>query len=207
MNKALLVAVPAAALIGVLALLLAHDARSWRNTLRDDSAEYSVSPGERLRLTAPSLLPSSVSGLLSVDRDRDWLRALKKFSAAYRSTINLRPRPAAYRARTAAGRSRQGHRDPDPARASQAYNLLAVLTAREAFGTGIVHGLMQEALTDLQNAVRLDPTDEEAKANIEIVLRALVVIIPPEQKQTRGAGNRAHNAPKGGYAGPPGRGY
>src|SRR5439155_25822314 len=98
-------------------------------------------------------------------------------------------------------------RDPDPVRASQAYNLLAVLVFREAYpGNVVVRRLVQESLTDLQNAVRLDPTNEPAKQNLELTLRVLVAV-DLEDRQARAAGTRRAKARKGGYQGPPGAGY
>ncbi len=99
-------------------------------------------------------------------------------------------------------------RDPNPVRASQAYNLLAAIEFREAIpGSGVVHSLVDNTLSDLENALRLDPNNEEARENMELVIRYITVALPPEQRQTRGLGKHANLYPKGGYAGPPGEGY
>ena len=39
------------------------------------------------------------------------------------------------------------------------------------------------------------------------VLRYITEAIPPDQRQSRGVGRKANLSPKGGYAGPPGKGY
>jgi hypothetical protein len=164
-----------------------------------------------IRTTADTILPSGMSGtLLGVKRDQQWLRALSEFAAVTRATSQLRVLgPASY----ALLRSGQAAltpitQDPDPVRASQAYNLLAALQFREAIpGTGIVHGLVNATLGDLENALRLDPGNEVARENMEIVIRYTTVALPPDQRQTRGLGKHANLYPKGGYAGPPGKGY
>ena len=65
--------------------------------------------------------------------------------------------------------------DPNRAQASQAYNLLGVLEFQQAFASTAANEanstLVQQSLADLQNAVRLDPTDEPAKENLEHVFR------------------------------------
>jgi hypothetical protein len=151
-----------------------------------------------------------VSGsLLAVGRDRQWLRAVQKFSIAYETTLHANDlSPDGYRllngAQAALGKVTQ---DSNPARASQAFNLLAVLVFREAYpGRVVVRRLVQESLTDLQNAVRLNPANEAAKENLELTLRVLVAV-DLAQHQQRSAGTKRANQRKGGYEGPPGAGY
>src|SRR5262249_13821759 len=128
-----IVAAAVVLVLGVAAIVLAHDVRSWRNTLRDDAVAYSAFPSRREPLTAPTVLPAGVTTrLLAVERDRDWLRALPLFTRVDEATRNV---PTFGRVAYAAlnrGRAVLGTvtHDPDPARASQAYNLLALLTFR-----------------------------------------------------------------------------
>src|SRR6185312_16852350 len=76
--------------VGVVAIVLAHDVRSWRDTLSDDAVVYSVSPGQKQRLTAPTALPAGIAGqLLRVERDREWLEALRVFTRADEATRNV----------------------------------------------------------------------------------------------------------------------
>jgi hypothetical protein len=209
-RRARLVAIPLALVLGVLLLLLAHDIRSWHHTLRTDALRSFASPQGRTRLTARTVLPHGLSeGLLGVEGDRRWLAARQKFTAAYAATRHASElSPEDYRllngAEAALGRVSQ---DPSPKRASQAYNLLAVLVFREAYpGRSVVRRLVQESVVDVQNAVRLDPADEPAKENLELTLRVLVAV-DLAQQQHRAAGTRAANARQGGYEGPPGAGY
>jgi hypothetical protein len=71
----------------------------------------------------------------------------------------------------------------------------------------VVQSLVDNTLSDLENALRLDPNNEQARENMELVIRYITVAIPPEQRQTRGLGKHANLYPKGGYAGPAGAGY
>jgi hypothetical protein len=199
-----------AVVLGLLALFLAHDVRSWHGTLEDAGLRTFASPSKKPGTTPATVLPAGVSGsLLDVGRDRQWLDARRKFTLAYEGTIKkLSLTQDDYRllnrAESALGKLTQ---DPDPVRASRAYTLLAALVFREAYpGTVTVRRLIQEALTDEQNAVRLDTSDEAAKENLELTLRVLIAVgLPPQQ--ARAQGTRRANAKKGGFQGPPGAGY
>lgn len=196
--------------LGVCLLLLAQDVRSWHRTLGDATLAASRGKVEQPRTTAGTVLPATLSAsLLGVGRDRQWLKALWRFHVAYDATIHehlltehdyrlLNSGQAALAALA---------QDPNPVRASRAYNLLAVLVFREAYpGTVVVRRLVQESLTNEQNAVRLDPANEPAKQNLELTLRVLVAVdLAPQQ--ARAAGTRRANARKGGFEGPPGAGY
>jgi hypothetical protein len=199
-----------AAAIGVLALLLAHDVRSWQHTVATATSEYGVAPKERLSLAASTVLPSRLSGnLIGVGRDRLWLDALQKFVVTRDKLANQdQLGPAAYRnlhdSEAALSKVTQ---DRNAARSSQAYDLLGILVFRSAYpGDSIDPGLIQDALTDLQTAVRVDGGNEDAKENLELVMRGLVaehsVTI-----QAQGTGNHVTKIRKGGFGGPPGRGY
>lgn len=209
-KMSVVVAIPLALLLGVFLLLLAHDMRSWHHTLRTDVVRADANPQGRTRLTARTVLPSGLSGaLLGVARDRRWLASVEKFNVAYGATrhVNILG-PEDYGLLNGAEASlSKVTQDPDPARASQAYNLLSVLVFREAYpGTVVVRKLVQESLTDVQNAVRLDPGNEPAKENLELTLRVLISV-SAEQQQARAAGTRRANAKRGGFEGPPGAGY
>jgi len=199
-----------ALVVGVAAVALAQDVRSWRDTFHDDGVTYTSTPGKYVPLTAQTLLPSGVSSrLLSVRNDQRWLEALRKFVVAYQLTQNedaLGPGDFAVLNSTASSLARLTQ-DPDPVRASQAYNLLAVVVFREAYpGSGVNVGQISNAVLDLENAVRVDPSNTLAKANLELALRVAfanhaVIKLPS------GLGRRATNKRHGGTGGPPGEGY
>jgi hypothetical protein len=199
-----------ALVVGSLVLLLAQDVRSWRNTLSNSRLEYIVHPTRRLRLTAPTTLPSGASGaLLSVGRDQQWLQGLQKFVGAYQLTESLDALGVGDFTflNSATSALNPLTQDSDPALASQAYDLTAVVLFREAYpGEGVNTSLISDAVLDLQNAVQLDPSNELAKENLELALRVAFATHAAVQFPT-GAGN--HIAPKrgGGSGGPPGEGY
>jgi len=207
------VLVPLALVVGVLAILLAGDVRSWHGLFQRDALQYSTAPEQPVPLEASTALPRAVSkSLLDVHGDQQWLTALRKFQLAYRDTlggsfgVNALGRSDYLLLNQGEAALRKVTQDPDPVRASQAYNLLAVLTFREALpGVGTDPNLLQQAVTDFQDAVRLDPNDEEAKENLELGLRTLIAVNTIQQGQS--PGKQATKKKQGGYGGPPGEGY
>jgi hypothetical protein len=203
-------AASAALVVGLLVVFLAHDVRSWNTTISNGRLQTLRTTAKTPPKSPSTMLPAGIAGsLLDVSRDRQWLDARQKFALAYAGTLRtLTLDQDDYRllngAEAALSRLTQ---DPNPVRASRAYNLLATLVFREAYpGPVVVRRLVQESLTDEQNAVRLDNDDEAAKENLELTLRVLIAVdLPPQQ--ARAAGTRRANAKKGGFQGPPGAGY
>jgi hypothetical protein len=160
--------------LAVLAALLAHDVRSWRNTLRNDAMTYAVSPTAPLRFTAPTYLPAAVSArVLAVNRDRRSLSALRFFARAHALNPYLAYAPAGQRLlHTAEAALTLAAQDSNSARAAQAYSLLAALLlkdARASFSGDIAPYLI--AVSAMQNAVRADPGNEKLAADLELLLR------------------------------------
>jgi hypothetical protein len=208
-----LVAVVLALFVGIFVLLLAHDVRSRRDAFHTAALQYTVSPTKPVQLKASRALPSDVSdGLLAVGRDRQWLEALQKFNVAYQYVLQLEAQGDSLN-RSSYTLLDQGEaalkgltQEQNPTRSSQAFDLLGVLVFREAYGgTNIDLGLVQEGLTDLQNAVRLDQTNEMAKENLELSLR--VIAASQSSSTGRSPANHASNARGGGYGEPAGEGY
>ena len=167
-----------ALLIALLLAVLAHDVRSWRQTLGADAARYALAPAASERWVAPTLLPAGISQrALAVNADRGWLSALRFFALAHAintttETFSLSPAQTSLfqSAEAALGRETQ---DADPARASQAYVLLAVLLFSQTQTSVPDPATSAAAVIDMQNAVRIDSDNEQAKVDLELLLRQL----------------------------------
>jgi hypothetical protein len=209
MSRARLVVLAGAVLIGVFLLIVANDVRSWRDTMRNDALTIQAGGIDRAPAT---ILPSGLSeALLSAGRDRDRLIAVQKFliaDQASKTSNALRPGQKGMLKSVEAALARVTQ-DPNRAQASQAYNLLGVLESREAFTPGkeANSSLVQQSLADLQNAVRVDPTDEPAKENLEHVFRLIAIQAPRKTPAKADTGNRGAVHRTGNYGGPPGVGY
>jgi hypothetical protein len=161
--------------IAVAAAVLAQDVRSWRNTLQADAVSYSVAPTAKERWTAPTILPASLSErLLGVARDRRQLSALRFFALAHSIHLNNSGLTSQDEQllQTAQGALGRVANDPDVVVASQAYIMLGVLLftdARASFPPDAASYL--SAVAAMQNAVRADGDNSQAKADLEMLLR------------------------------------
>lgn len=205
-----LVLIGALAVVAVLAAVYAHDLRSWQQTLQSDQVAYAAAPGQPVQTTAPTVLPPSLSAdLLSVQRDREWDRALPHFVTVYDFVNPLdHLGPGVYTILNSAEADvAKVTQDPDPVAASQAYDLLGVLYFRSAYpGSGTDPDLLDEAVADLQNAVRVDNANETAKQNLELAIR-VVVAKKGGRLRMPGSGSRATDKRKGSDRPPPGAGF
>jgi hypothetical protein len=160
--------------LAIFAALLAHDVRSWRDTLRDDSVRYAISPSAVQPSGASTYLPSGISErVLGVAADRRRLATLRLFALANAADVRggVTPRVGALLQTTEKALAEEAQ-DPSPARASQADTLLSIVlfkSARAAFITDVA--AFSAAISAAQNAVRADPGNEHAKADLELLLR------------------------------------
>jgi hypothetical protein len=200
----------------LLAALLAQDVRSWHNTLTEDASRYAISPSAQEQWTAPTYLPTSVSArLLGVAPDRHWLSALRLFALANAvDPREITPSQKALLETTEQSLARVAE-DNDPARASQAYTLLAVLLFKDSQG-GFSPDLATTlaSIAAMQNAVRVaDGRSKQAEADLELLLRQYEADLsrsdqqqannqgakPGHKKVGRGTGTPPANSPEGDY--------
>ena len=167
--------------IAVLAALLAHDVRSWRNTMqrrRDALRDLADRPGSIHSADLPSgrgLGPTAC---------RQSRSAFALGAAVLRARSSTRPVPAYARAgqnllHTTERSLTLAAQDPDGARAAQAYSLLAALLLKDA-RTGFSRDLAPYliAITAMQNAVRVDPGNEHPASQS----RAAPAAVPGRRK-------------------------
>jgi hypothetical protein len=193
----------AACLVGlaVVAALLASDVHAWQRTLESDDAVAKVS-------TPSTHLSSSFSErLLGVRDDRDVREGLGLYRrhALEAEDLTNAINQAIHRSRTEGvleGIVRSGG---PPNRMSQISTLVGILAYGD-FARGNQDPSQTSAATsDLQQAVALDPTNEDAKYDLELVLRIF---------SRRGVGTSFSNTSRpgaqghrGAGGGAPGSGY
>ena len=183
--RAKLVATALCVALAVVAALGAADARSWR-----DAADRADG-----RIPATRLLDDPVGQFLGLDDDLAFRRAVRAFAAAEYIPFGLDGNESRASARArAAGSLAAVAESGTPGLASRANDLLGVLAATD--------GSVDAALGRFQSAIVADPTNVNAKRNLEKLLRILVVVgirIPP--------GGRAPGGLGGAGSSPPGTGY
>jgi hypothetical protein len=174
-RRALLVALAVVCLCAAaVAALLATDVRAWQSALRADDARAVARPGQAMPRSADAVLPFHVArDLLGLGDDLELRRALVLFHAGYTGLPSRDQSTAgtAARAGAEAELERVARAAGDTRRASAAANLLGVLELVDAaVGEVGYGGSVGRAIVELQNAIRLDPGNDDAKANLELAM-------------------------------------
>jgi len=200
-RRALAAVAVVAAAAAVCTALIAHDTRSWRDGLRNGDAAYAQAPTRALWRPGTWFPGDPAGRVLDASHDADLRRAVQQFVVAVHARRGFdngesraRSRSAAEAALTAIAVHAQ------PAVASQANNLLGVLAT---LGTGA--SATDTAVGSFQAAVRADPSNRDAKLNLELALRRLratAVRSGPDRGSGPGRSGR-----RGAGSGTPGRGY
>ncbi len=208
MTRGWRIALAAVMLVAAVFLaLLASDVRSWQNDLRNGDARFVQQPTSA-SWNPQTLLPSGVTrGLLGISDQVALRRAVQTFVAVHALGNGFDNGFSEARARADVEimltRLARGH---DRARDSLADNLLGIL----AFSDSQTHGTSQpapveRAVAAFQSAVQLDPTNADAKFNLEWLQRQLVA------RGVRSGGSASQSSAAKGHKGTggglPGKGY
>jgi hypothetical protein len=191
----------AAAAAAACAAVIAHDARSWHEALASGDELYTRSPA-RAHWSPWTWLPGDPAGrAVDASQDVELRRAVQLFVLAVHARRGFDNGESRARVRSAAEAALTAiAADAPPAAASQANDLLGVL---EALGPAATADEL--AVASFQAAVRADPSNVDARLNLELALR--------RQRTTsirRGPGNGSGprgSGRRGAGSGTPGRGY
>ena len=186
--------------------LLATDVGAWHSAFRTSDAEAAADPAAATVPAAGELLPFHLArSLLGLGDDLAFRRALLLFRSGYTGIPSHDQSTAGTEARAEAEAAleRLVRTEGDGARTSQAANLLGVLELVDAAAGSGQGGSVDQAIVELQNAVRLDPGDGDAKANLELAL-GLAPPDSPFRSNRRGSSGRRRG---GASETSPGRGY
>ncbi|HEX2292830.1 MAG TPA: hypothetical protein VHH55_05910 [Gaiellaceae bacterium] len=176
-QKILRKALPIVALVALatLAALVARDAAAIRNGLEGGDLAFKAQPAAERLWKIDTRLPYAKEAF-GIDDDLLYRRALRSFAVDARRAENPYDfdRPA-FRAEAQANLGEvERSADQPAALRSKAAALQGVLTFDEAIADP-VNGprLIRETLGDFERAVRIHPANEEAKYNLEYLLRVL----------------------------------
>jgi hypothetical protein len=199
----LLTAAAACLAASALLALLAADVQTWQRTLRDDGVAATGSAGSA-RWQADTTLPfGAARRALAVDDDVAFRRAVALFRRAQAPAQIDRTAPNDVRVTAQAALARIVHSDREQRRASAAANLLGVLALIDATsGTTGSATPIERSVFELQDAVRLDPDNEQAKANLELVYQ-----VASGQATVRGGAGRTGGPRTGATVAAAGHGY
>lgn len=161
--------------LATLAALVARDAAAIQRGFEGSDLAFKAQPAAERLWKIDTRLPYAKDAL-GVEDDLVYRRALRAFAVDARRADNPYDfdRPAFRAEAQATLGSVENSKDLTPAQRSKAATLQGVLTFDEATADP-VNGptLIRRALGDFERAVRIDPTNEEAKYNLEFLLRVL----------------------------------
>lgn len=171
----------ALALAAVLAVF-AGDVLAASSTMKRDDLRFSVAPDARGLWKVEGRTPS-LESILQLEDDLAWRVAAQRFQLSRaRANIAYDPTRTSSRAETQAGLASAETQELAPRQASPLANFSAILAYEEAVGDP-QNGprLLQRSASDFRRAIRLDPSNDEAKFNLELLLR----LLEPGQEQRR----------------------
>jgi hypothetical protein len=190
--------------LAVPAFLLAADARSWNSSLNGGDVVYADSPAAAT-WTPHTHLSGLAGTLLGTNDDVSIRRALRLYQFAAATHLRLDNATQVQTTRAAAqdalaGTAAKG----ESASSAQARTLLGVLT----FGASAAGGgqdQVDSAIADFTDAIRADDRNENAKYDLELLLRLSAAKGTRPGQGLGGATGRGGHRGAGG--GTPGKGY
>jgi hypothetical protein len=165
------VALAAAALLALAAV----DVGTLKRTIAADDAQFVVRPA-RPDWEIESILPgTAVASLVGARDDLAYRQALRRVVLLReRQTVASGSRLSVLVASAEGALLDEVSKDPDPARRAQALNLLGALTvANPTVSRALDSASLSAGADRFQEAVSLDPGNEAARENLELVYRLL----------------------------------
>ncbi len=199
------VAVAVLVLIAAVLALAAHDALSWRSAVRGGDQRLATAPANARWRAAPLLPGDPARALLALGDDLALRRGVRAFLVAEATPYGFDNGVNQTRVRSGAEIVLSDlAANGSAANASQAGDLLGVLVAKAGRVTGGITA-DDRARSAFEAAVRRDPSNTDAKYNLELLLRRTKATTT-RQGPGSGSGALAHGR-RGAGAGTPGRGY
>ena len=163
----------ALALAAVLAVF-AGDVLAASSTMKRDDLRFGVAPDARGLWKVEGRTPS-LESILQLKDDLAWRVAAQRFQLSRaRANIAYDPTRTSSRAETQAGLASAETQELTARQASPLANFSAILAYEEAVGDP-QNGprLLERSASEFRRAIRLDPSNDEAKFNLELLLRLL----------------------------------
>jgi hypothetical protein len=202
----LVTAAAACLVLATFAALAASDVGEWQSALRRGDVEAaSVDRHRSPSWSISELAPFGFArDLLGVNDDLAFRRGVALFRRAHTGIPSFEAglEGSALRVQAEAALARAIRSDHNGARASDAENLLGVLVVIDSTLPGGTSTPIERAIFQFQDAIHLDPGNDEAKKNLELIYQ---LTAPPATPQ--GTLRREGRSHSGASATSPGHGY
>jgi hypothetical protein len=189
--------------LATIAVLAARDAGAWGSSLR--AGDVAASQPSVPSWTPGQLAPFGLTrALLGVDDDLAFRRAVLAFHRARTGipSFDNGLEGTALRVEAEAALARSIRSDPNSARASAAANLLGVLSVIDATSPAGSQTPIERSIFEFLDAIHLDPDNEQAKTNLELIYQLTSPASTP-----RGSVFRQGRSHAGASSSSPGHGY
>lgn len=201
-----IVAVLATTLAFLLIAVALDVLTTWRAVVADDFRFQTSSPRPRGLWDDLGVLPGSGAvRALALEDDVAYRRAVALFASVQPGRVAaIDARVESIRGQAQLELTRTSLRETDERRRASLLNYLAVLPLdRAATDAGERAGVLQTAIGVLQSAVKADPTNADAKVNLELLLRDIVATGGPVNTPS----GRPTGGPRSGVGGAGSTGY
>ena len=192
--------------LAAIAALTARDVGLWPAALRAGDVEAAApATGTAPSWSADEDAPFGLARrLLALDDDLAFRRTVVLFRRAHTRipSFDTGLEGTGLRVQAEAALAREIRNDRNRARQSAAANLLGVLAVLDSSSGAEGSTSIQRAVFEFQDAVRLDPENEQAKTNLELLYQ---LTAPPNTP--RGSIHRSERTHSGASAASPGHGY
>jgi hypothetical protein len=197
------VAAAAAAFLVVLGL----DVLQWRGDIERADLRFEAVAGERDMWRADTILPAGLSReLVDVEDDIAYREVLQQFGIARVRQPVRDQRDLARRGAVETELAQIGELPLGPERLSMLANLSGALAFEEArFDEGQRATFLRRSLAEFREAIKLDPANEDAKYNLELVQR--LIVNAQNESSAGGGGARGDTQASGAGAATSGSGY
>ncbi len=198
-----LAALAAAAFLVVLGI----DVLQWRGDLKRADLRFEAAAGNSDMWRSDTRLPVGLSrGLLDVDDDIEFREVLQQFALARVREQPRDQRDLAKRGAVETELARAGELPLGGDRRSRLANLSGALSFEEArFDEAQRATFLRRSLAEFREAIQLDPGNEDAKYNLELVLR--LIQSAANESSAGGGGARGDTQASGAGAASSGSGY
>lgn len=159
--------------LAAILTLLAADVSRWRDALRADDVRYRAAADAGDLWEPAAFVPVGARTMLGVDDDLAFRRAVRALRLArLEDTTTPDTKLVLQRAEAESRLEAIAVGDSDPARRSRALTLLGVVhLAMPVADAEEQAAALKAAVANLQEAIALDPDNDEAKFNLEYALQ------------------------------------
>ena len=159
--------------LAIVLVSVAVDIARWDDAFRSDDVRYRTMPNNKTLWDIDELAAFGLAGrILAVDDDVEFRRAIRALRAAHLedpSSLISDPQIAIIRNEAQARLEAVVANDHERSRRSRAAGLLGVLgLARFVTETQGREALLSSTVSNLRHAIDLDPSNDEAKVNLEL---------------------------------------